>query len=195
MNISNSPSFFLSLALVAAVGAGFTAGNLGNSGDSMDSGLEWQNQITIEKNSEQVDRFYNTLTDQGKKYIAGKLFNSSANNALHTSNNFTYIALGNGSDVETEHSVLKSEIKDYGLSRAKAATISSGSLGTYKLEKKFTADLSSGPDNIIINTTGLNYESTGETLISGGNFTSATLKDGDEITVTHEITIEEGSSP
>lgn len=185
----------LAFSLVIAAGVGFSAGNLGPSGNSMDSGLEWENQITVEKNGEQVDQFYNELTDQGKQYIAGKLFNNSASDALYTSNNFTYISLGNGADVAAEDEILDSEISDYGLSRAEASGVSSDAVDTYEIEKTFTADLSQDgdPSDVKVNTTGLNYGSSGDKLISGGAFTSATLKDGDEITVTHTVTIS-GSS-
>ncbi len=184
----------LALTLVIAAGVGFSAGNLGNSGNGMDSGVEWSNQITVEKNGEQIDQFHNKLTDQGKQYIGGKLFNTSAPDALHTSNNFTYISLGNGSDVGSEDVKLDSEISDFGLSRSKASTVDSDGVDTYILEKKFTASLgNSDPSSIKVNTTGLNFGATGDKLISGGSFDFANLKDGDQITVTHEITIS-GSS-
>lgn len=192
-NFDKAP--FLAISLMIAAGVGFSAGNLGNSGNSMDSGLEWSNQITVEKNGEQIDQFHNMLTDQGKQYIAGKLFNTSASDALYTSNNFTYISLGNGSDVQSGDVKLDSEISDFGLSRSKASTVSSTAVDTYKLEKKFTADLSQSgdPSSIKVNTTGLNFGASGDKLVSGGAFTSANLKDGDQITVTHEIEIS-GSS-
>lgn len=181
----------LAFSLVIAASVGFSAGNLGNSANSMDSGLEWDNTITVQKNGEQIDQFHNTLAKQGKKYIAGKLFNNTASNALYTSNNFTYISLGNGTDVVSSDTILDSEISKFSLSRAKASTIGSSGVGTYTLEKTFTADLSQtgDPSSIKVNTTGLNYGLSGNKLISGGNFTSANLKGGDQLTVTHKITI------
>jgi len=188
-NFDKAP--FLAVSLMIAAGVGFSAGNLGSSGNGMDSGLEWKNQITVEKNGEQIDQFHNMLTDQGKQYIAGKLFNTSASDALYTSNNFTYISLGNGKDVGADNVTLDSEISDYGLSRAKASSVSSTAVDTYKIEKKFTADLgqSGDPSSVKVNTTGLNFGASGDKLVSGDAFKSANLKDGDQITVTHEITI------
>lgn len=188
----------IALTLVIAAGVGFSAGNLGSSGNSMDSGLEWSNQITIEKNGEQVDQFHNALTNQGRNYIAGKLFNVTANtgDATETTNNFAWIAVGNGTGVEPSFKQLgdgPGEINSANLSRSLADTYSYSS-PTYTLEKKFTTELSSG--NITVNTTGLYFDSYGSdqnSLISGGNFTEATLKDGDKLTVTHEITISDGS--
>lgn len=192
-------SSLVAFSLVIAAGVGFSVGNLGPSGNSMDSGLEWDNQITVYKNGEKIDQFHNTLTNQGKKHIAGKLFNTSANNAEYTSNNFTYIALGNGSDVAAGDTQLDKEITDYGLSDAKASSIdftgdTSGSDETtysfkYSLEKSFTANQGGGAPSIKVNTTGLKYGDSANTLISGGTFSSANLNDGDQITVTHEITI------
>jgi hypothetical protein len=190
-NLFNSiPQSGLTLSLMIAIGIGLSAASLDASETSPSSGLEWENEITIEKNGDRLDRIHNLLTDQGKKYIAGKLFNTSTTNALHTSSNFTYISLGNGSDVQADDVRLDSELTQFGLSRAEATGINSGSVGTYTLKKKFTANLGTGdPSSLKVNTTGLNFGESGDKLISGGAFTSATLKDGDQITVTHEITI------
>ncbi|MFB6158495.1 MAG: hypothetical protein ABEJ95_02425 [Candidatus Nanohalobium sp.] len=184
----------LALTLVIAAGVGFSAGNLGNSGNGMDSGLEWSNQITIYKNGEQIDQFHNTLTNQGEDYIAGKLFNETAN-TKNTTKNFAWIALGNGTGVNPSFTQLgggSGEIHTANLSRALADTYSYSN-PAYTLKKTFTANLGSGnPSSIKVNTTGLyfaSYSTDQTSLISGGNFTSATLKDGDKITVTQKITI------
>jgi hypothetical protein len=189
----------LALTLVIAAGVAFSAGNLGNSGNSMDSGLEWSNQITIEKNGQQIDQFHNKLTDQGKNYIAGELFGTAPTDAKESFNYFDYISLGYTTDggVQPGDDVLDNEYTDYNLSRRQASTktFNNSDADTYTLKKKFKADLSPGPEEIDVNMTGLNYESTAgsDTLISGGNFTTATLTDGDKLTVTHEVTIS-GSS-
>lgn len=185
----------LALTLVIAVGVGFSAGNLGDSGNGMDSGLEWKNQITVEKNGEQIDQFYNTLTTQGENYIGEKLFRSTDSQTNYTSNNFTYISLGNQSDVAKDDQKLDGEIDDFNLSRSKASSITKTDSGEYKLEKKFIANLTvegnnpDPPPSIKVNTTGLNFGESGDKLISGGKFSEAKLTDGDKITVTHEITV------
>lgn len=151
--------------------------------------VSWQNEITVEKNDRVIDQFYNELTNQGKVYIAGKLFGNTSSNANSTNQNFTYISVGNGAAVSPTDSILDEEFTSYNLSRSQASSVTSSTVGTYTLEKQFTADLSSGPNDITVNTTGLNYNVSGNSLISGGNFTEATLTDGDQLTVTHEITI------
>lgn len=190
----------LVIAVAVAAGVGFSAGNLGGSNNGMDSGLEWSNQITVEKNGERIDQFHNELTEQGKNYIAGELFGDGPTDAEKSSNLFEYISLGNTTDggVQPSEDVLDNEYTDYNLTRRKASTKEYNSnTDTYTLEKKFLANLSDtdDPSEIDVNMTGLNYNNTNaaNTLISGGNFTTATLTSGDKLTVTHKITIS-GSS-
>lgn len=185
-------SLFVVSVIVSAAGGLALGGLTHGPAEPQNSALKWSNEITVYKNGDKIDRFHNTLTDQGKQYIAGKLFNATPSAAKHTSNNFTYISLGNGTDVTSGDSILDSEITCCGLSRAKASSVSyDENNGVYTLKNQFTADLGSGdPSSIKVNTTGLNFESGNtNTLVSGGSFTSATLKEGDKITVTHEITI------
>lgn len=175
-------SFAILGVLLALVGTG------GLPSDNR-QGLSWTNQITVEKNGDKVDTIYNELTDQGKVYIAGKLFGNASSNANFTAKNFTYISVGDGSTVAAGDTRLDDEYTNYNLSRSQAASVTSSAIGTYTLQKQFVVDLSSGPSELTVNTTGLNYDSSGDTLISGGNFTEATLTDGDKLTVSHEVTI------
>jgi hypothetical protein len=178
--------------------------------------LEWQNQITVEKNGEQVDQIYNTLTDRGRRAIAGKLFDDTSTTTTEASggefnyvgnSNFTFIALANATSssgafdgVKEANTTLDNEIgasappNPYNLSRNSTLDISfSDSPASYKLKKSFTYNGSAFDDGdepkIKVNGTGLYFNSSGPSLVSGGDFTGATLKPGDTITVTHDIEI------
>ena len=186
--------------------------------------LSWDNEITVYKNGDQVDQIHNTLTDQGRQVIAGKLFNDTSSTAEPPGGEFkyvgnqnvTFIALANATNpsqtgdasffdgVEPGDTVLDTEIgrsvalKAFNLSRNTTTQISSQTAAgvSYQLEKSYTYSgngFAGTPPAIRVNGTGLYFDGEDQSLVSGGGFTGATLKPGDTITVTHDITISDGS--
>jgi hypothetical protein len=202
------PEFAAVLFAAVTIAAAPTAMQSFQNGLSEDtSSLKWDNEITVYKNGDQVDQIHNTLTDQGKKVIAGLLFDDTLESGSdvipqnHT-RNITFIALANGTGpkdaftgVEENDKSLDNEIdrdapfSSFNLSRNESGSITTNPPGTYKLKKSFTSNTAK---HIVVNGTGLYFNSTGPSLVSGGAFTGATLKQGDTITVTHEITIRDG---
>lgn len=180
-----------SLALVMAIGlsVGYVATTDSGQTTATDrAGVDWHNEITIKHNGEEVARFHNTLTDQGKNWIRSQIANVGAGDQIGAdSDNATYISLGNGSDVVAGDVVLDSEIQAGGLSRS-AGSVTTFGPGEFQVQNTFTASSDVG----VVNTTGLNYGSSpgSNTLISGGAFAAeANILNGDSLTVTHNITI------
>ena len=187
--------------------------------------LSWDNEITVYKNGDQVDQIHNTLTEQGRQVIAGKLFNDTSSTADASAGgefkyvgnqNVTFIALANATNptqtgdlsffdgVEPGDTALDTEIgravatDAFNLSRNTTTQISSQTAAgvSYQLEKSYTYSgngFSDTPPAIRVNGTGLYFDGSTDSLVSGGGFTGATLKPGDTITVTHDITISDGS--
>lgn len=179
----------ISLVFVLAVALAFSAGSNLNTGEDKDSDdvLDWENEITIQKNGEVIARFTNVLTDRGKEFIRDKIsaLNSSGFNvAGNPGRNLSYIAIGNGSEPAAGDTQLPSEITTANLSRAFGSTTSYGSRN-FSVEKTFIADADAGT----VNTTGLNWNSSGSSLVSAGTFSDANLLAGDQITVTHNVSI------
>lgn len=177
----------VTIITLATVSVLYVFGPADNPG--FDSDVSWQNEITVEKNSNDLDKTYNKLTEQGKQVIANKLFNNSLNNTAYTRKSFTYISLGQGSAISAEDVRVDEELNQYNLSRKEAGFIDSSSVGTYTLKAKYKADLPNNTEEVNVNTTGLYYNESGPSLISGGDFSNASLEDGDRLTVTHRITI------
>ena len=190
----------LVIAVAVAAGVGFSAGNTQTPESPSDSGLGWEGKYTVQVNGEVIDRSSNVLTYQGQNQIAGKIFNASAPSLdpdLDTDtsdNNFAFIGVGNGSAPVAENESLGEEIEGLNLSRNLSDSFSftvgssGGNNATYTLEKTFIAN-ESVEDTINVNTTGLFFNRSGPSLVSGGSFDTANLGSGDKLTVTHEIKI------
>lgn len=150
------------------------------------SQLAWQNDIQVERNGEVIAEFENTLTDQGKNWIRSQIAGvSSGDDLTADSVNASYISLGSGKDVASGDTVLDSEISTGGLSRTEGSVTVFGA-GEFQVQNNFAATSNVG----VVNTTGLNWDGSGNSLISGGSFgTEANIQDGDTLTVTHNITI------
>lgn len=187
----NYMALFAASALVFS-GAVAVSGDVLESSLSSESGddLQWRNEITVEKNGEEVAQFTNTLTDQGKNWIRSQI--STKDDIGSDSDELQYISVGNGSTVESGDTVLDKEIQCCGLERT-SGSLTTYSAGEFAVENTFTATADVGT----VNTTGLNSGGTngGNTLVSGGAFSAdANLLTDDQLTVTHNITISEGSN-
>ncbi len=184
----------ISLVFVLAVALAFAAGGSLNGEDSVgykdsDDLLDWENEITIQHNGEVIARFHNVLTTQGKQFIRDKISGANATNhnvAGDAGKNLSFIALGNGSEPSSGDTQLPSEITQggTGLTRTNGGITTYGG-GNFSVDHQFTADADVGT----VNTTGLNWNSSGSSLVSGGSFSDANILDGDQITVTHNISI------
>ena len=193
----------LVIAVAVAAGVGFSAGNTQTPESPSDSGLSWEGKYTVQVNGEVIDKSSNAFTYQGQNYTAGKLFNISVSDEEdgsppETDNKFAFIGLGNGSEPDLSSTSLDEEIdlaEDNGnITRGLPDTRtfdggSSSGNATYTLEKTFLVNKTQNDNAITVNTTGLHFNRTGPSLVSGGKFTGADLKDGDKLTVTHKITI------
>lgn len=159
--------------------------------DMDESSVQWKNEITVEKNGQEIAEFTNTLTDQGKNYIRSQLSDVGTDPG-NESANITYISVGNGSTVQTGDTVLDKEVTCCGLERT-SGSVTTFSAGEFQVKNTFTASADVGT----VNTTGLNYDGSNgaNTLVSGGSFSAdANLLTDDQLTVTHNITISEGSN-
>ncbi|MDY6788369.1 MAG: hypothetical protein SVV03_00230 [Candidatus Nanohaloarchaea archaeon] len=185
----------MSLIFVVAVALAFSLGlQKGKSSAESDNDdiIEWENEITVahERNGEVINKFTfeNTLTDQGKEFIRDKIsaLNASGHNvAGRPERNISFISLGNGSTVSAGDTQLDKEITVGGLSRSQGSTTAYGSRN-FSVQNQFTATSDIGT----VNTTALNWNSSGSSLVSGGAFgTEANILDGDQITVTHNVSL------
>lgn len=195
-------SFQAELAFVAVAGLAVTmsAGYMANSGDlgtdvmSSQDQAKWHGEYTVKvkRDGEVVyeKQYENTLTDQGQNWIRGQIADVTSGDELSSdTENATFIAVGNGTDVQAGDTVLDKEVQCCGLQRTSGGVTTYGA-GEFSVSNQFTATLGDS-QQVVINTTGLNWEGTqgGNTLISGGSFADANLLDGDKLTVTHNITI------
>jgi hypothetical protein len=187
----------LVIAVAVAAGVGFSAGNTQTPESPSDSGLGWEGKYTIQVNGEVIDRSSNVLTYQGQNQIAGKIFNTSGldgDSPPTESSNFAFIGVGNGTEPSFQDDKLNDEIEGLNLSRNLSDSLkfaegnhTSGD-AIYTLKKTFVAN-DSVDGTINVNTTGLFFNRSGPSLVSGGSFDTANLGSGDKLTVTHEITI------
>ncbi|MFT4867409.1 MAG: hypothetical protein ACI9LV_000002 [Candidatus Nanohaloarchaea archaeon] len=187
----------LSLGLVVSFGAGVALddGVTQDETAAQDSS-QWEGVYTVEveRDGEVVyrEKEHNVLTNQGQNWIRSQI---SANNGMgNDGNEAQYISVGNTSAPTATDTVLPGEIQDFSLSRTQGSTTVFGD-GEFQVQNTFQASL--GEDQqLIVNTTGLNYDNTAgaDTLVSGGEFPDANLLDGDQLTVTHNVTINDGGN-
>lgn len=146
--------------------------------------LTWDNTITIRHNGETLAKFHNVLTDQGQNWILNQISDDHVSGqSLGT--NASYISVGNGTAPSASTTQLDQEIATGGLSRTEGTTKTFGP-GEFQVKNQFTATADIG----VVNTTGLNWDSSGTSLISGGAFgTEANIITDDKLTVIHNITI------
>lgn len=153
--------------------------------------LTWENTITVERNGEVVDTFHNVLTFQGRDFIRDKISALNATGDIVASDadkNVSFIAVGNKSAPSESDTVLPGEVVDgsSGLSRAQGST-TAYQAGNFSVEVTFDATEDVG----VVNTTSLNWNSSGPSIVSGGAFgTEANILSGDQLTVTHNISIQ-----
>lgn len=161
-----------------------------------DDDMEWVNTITVRKNGELIHKSTNILVNQGKDFIAWQISNASTSSTWsHTSSaptqsaNATYIAVGNGSAPVATDDKIEGEFTTDGLSRADGAVSDTGT-GQYDVQNTFVY---SGSSAVTVNNTGLYWNQNEDSLVSGAAFNNeAVLENGDELTVTHSITIQDG---
>jgi len=247
-----------SLIAMVALGAGLAVygGDYLDDSDDSDSvaevdsdSLQWKNHITVKHNGEVIHEGTNTLTDQGKDFIAGKISEGTTDFQEVTSTDLNgnvseYVAIGHIANnankstssgvcsdtttVQTTDDLLCGEfvtsevetllgtdvtIEETGTSliRKQSDTFrgssTTGTVGVFEVEAVYTYNFQSGSgetgDSVTVDSTGLyftDYDSTGpgeagvRSLVSGDVFdTVANLEDGDQLTVTHQITISDGS--
>lgn len=195
-NMETQVAALLSIGLVASFGAGMIVdqGVQKQALSSQDTS-QWEGIYTVkvERDGEVVykEKEHNLLTTQGQNWIRSQI---SANDGTPSdTDEAEYISLGNTTAPATGDTVLPGEITQYGLDRKQGSTSTFGA-GEFQVQKTYTANLGAS-QQLVVNTTGLNYGSTdgGNTLISGGEFPDANLLDGDQLTVTHNVTISDGS--
>lgn len=139
------------------------------------------------------ERKENTLTNNGKNWIRSQISELDDKSSNGTDDQeAVYISVGNASDIVQSDNVVDAEIQCCQLSRTQGDSTTAFGDGEFQVQKQFTASIS-GSGSVIVNTTGLNYNSTGPSLVSGGSFSNANLLDGDQLTVTHNITISDNS--
>jgi hypothetical protein len=187
----------LSLGLVVSFGAGVAIDD-GATADrtSAQDSSQWEGVYTVEveRDGEVVyrEKEHNILTNQGQNWIRSQI---SASDDIGTDGDEAqHISVGNQSAPVATDTVLPGEIQNFNLERTQGDTTTFGD-GEFQVQNTFTANL--GEDQqLIVNTTGLNYDGTpgADTLVSGGEFPDANLLDGDQLTVTHNVTINDGGN-
>lgn len=189
--ISISLVFVLAVALAFSVGGNVNNEVSDESGAEVegpfDAGVNWNTEVIIQHNGEVIDRFDNVLTTQGKNFIRSKISGAdSLAVAGDAGKNLSFISLGNGSAPVAGDTQLPEEITNAGtgLDRTNGGTTTYDG-GNFSVSHQFTASADVGT----VNTTGLNWDSSGSNLVSGGSFSDANILDGDQITVTHNISI------
>jgi len=185
----------LSLGLVVSFGAGVALDNgVTEDRTSAQDSSQWEGVYTVEveRDGEVVyrEKEHNVLTDQGANWIRSQI--SQPNGQGSDTLEAEHISLGNESAPTAGDTVLPGEIQDHGLARTTGSTTHFGT-GEFQVQHTFEASLADGQE-LIVNTTGLNYDATAgaTTLVSGGEFPDANLLDGDRLTVTHNVTIQDG---
>ncbi|PSG99789.1 MAG: hypothetical protein BRC28_02845 [Nanohaloarchaea archaeon SW_4_43_9] len=187
----------LSLGLVVSFGAGVALDDgVTEDRTSAQDSSQWEGVYTVEveRDGEVVyrEKEHNILTDQGANWIRSQI---SANNGVSgDTTEAEHISVGNESAPSAGDTVLPGEIQDHGLSRTTGTTDVFGT-GEFQVQNTFQANLTDGQE-LVVNTTGLNYEGIAgsNSLVSGGSFPDANLLDGDQLTVTHNVTIQDGGS-
>ncbi|PSG99522.1 MAG: hypothetical protein BRC29_05400 [Nanohaloarchaea archaeon SW_7_43_1] len=185
----------LSLGLAVSFGAGVALDNgITEERTSEQDSSQWNGVYTVEVEREgevvYKEKEHNLLTDQGANWIRGQI--SDPNGLSADTAEAKHISVGNGSAPGTSDTILPEEITDSNLGRTEGGTTLYGT-GEFEVQNTFTAELADG-EELIVNTTGLNYANSGNTLISGGSFPDANLLDGDQLTVTHNVTIQDGGT-
>jgi hypothetical protein len=187
----------LSLGLVVSFGAGVALddGAVQEETAAQDSS-QWEGVYTVqvERDGEVVykEKEHNILTNQGQNWIRSQI--SAGNSIGSDTDEAQYISVGNQSAPVAGDTVLPGEIQDFSLSRTQGDTTTFGD-GEFQVQNTFTASLADG-QQLVVNTTGLNYDGNAgaNTLVSGGEFPDANLLDGDQLTVTHNVTISDGGN-
>lgn len=179
--------FAVAVIVLAAFAAGMAFQPQSTSQES--EVLTWDNQITIQHNGEVIAQFHNVLTDQGANFIRDKISASNSTAGVFSGDNTqnaSFVAVGNGTAPSKSTVQLADEVANDGLQRSQGTTKTYGP-GNFSVEVSFTAN---GGDIGVVNTTSLNWNSSGPSIISGGAFgTEANILDGDTLTVTHNISI------
>lgn len=188
----------LSLGLVVSFGAGVAIddGATQELSSAQDSS-QWEGVYTVEveRDGEIVyrEKEHNVLTNQGQNWIRSQI---SASDDIGTddSDEAQYISVGNQSAPVDTDTVLPGEIQNFNLERTQGDTTTFGD-GEFQVQNTFQASLAED-QQLIVNTTGLNYDGNAgaDTLVSGGEFPDANLLDGDQLTVTHNVTINDGGN-
>jgi len=168
----------LAIAVISSLGtAALITQPTTNTGTETDSVITYHSNVCVSKNGKLLSCQSNLLTNDGKDYIRELLGAGSADGAAK------YIAVGNGTNTSLTDSTLDAEITTCGLARTTGTYTASGGNGNWTLSKTFdsTCVLS------VVNTTALFNASSGGTLFSGTNFTSASLQSGDQLAITWNV--------
>lgn len=187
----------LSVGLVVSFAAGTVLAddsNMMTDSTSTADSSQWEGVYTVqvERDGEVVyqEKEHNILTNQGQNWIRSKI--SASDDVGAESDEAEFISVGNKSAPAAGDTILPGEIQNFQLSRTQGSTTTFGD-GEFQVQNTFTANLGES-QQLIVNTTGLNYQSSGNTLVSGGEFPNANLLDGDQLTVTHNVTISDGGN-
>lgn len=163
--------------------------------------LTWEGHITVKqvRDGDVVDTWedHNILTMQGQQWIRRQIgeglnddTNATVSALVNDATNVSFIALGNGSAPVAATQQLDQEIGDgepnNGLERQEGTQTNFPSAGEFQIQNTFTATSDIG----VVNTTALNWNVSGPSIVSGGAFgTEANILADDQLTVTHNITI------
>jgi hypothetical protein len=185
----------LSLGLVVSFGAGVALDDGATQEvNAAEDSSQWEGVYTVEveRDGEVVyrEKEHNILTTQGQNWIRSKI--SASDDIGAESDEAEYISVGNTTAPGSGDTILPGEIQNFQLSRTQGTTTTFGT-GEFQVQNTFTANLGES-QQLVVNTTGLNYQSSGNTLVSGGEFPDANLLDGDQLTVTHNVTISDGGN-
>lgn len=174
------------MGLLAAVGVGIMAFSLGgivgnvvlsSSSVQNPSGqqVKYGSMVCVYHNNEEVYCSPNTLTDTGKNLTASRLTGEVAD-AMN------YIAVGNGTPVNSSTVFLEDEIAECGLTRTQDSSAVNIGDGNWSYSVQFTSTC----NGILVNTTVLyNNTAGGDTAFAGDTFGSdVTLQSNDQLNVT-----------
>jgi len=142
----------------------------------------WSNVYVTLKDSEGNVKYYhenhNVFTDAGKDATKAILGIGTA------FNNFTWIAVGNGTVPASSSTTLNLEIASAGLTRA-LGTYSSTGTGAWRIEKVFSV---TGTVNSINSTALFNQSATG-TMLAGDTFTNTNVASGDSLNISWVLSV------